>query len=489
LLYFLDNSLDNYWRQKQKRTTMNQSQAKDTKNKEENTDGVNIQVALRCRPPQTKELKQEICMKTSSHDKEVSVKHKNGSRTESKSFNFDYVFGPNSTQKEVYEEAIKPLVDEVLAGYNCTVFAYGQTSTGKTYTMEGRRNEKNQLIPNEEGVIPRCVNHIFEYLKKNKEIEYNIRLSCLELYNEELQDLLVDESSTDKKLRLFDESKGGGTVVSGLEEAVVKTIDDLNSFLEVASQRRHTAETQLNHLSSRSHFITTLTIYLKEPTIDGEGLVKTGKLYLVDLAGSENIARSGAVKKRAQEAGMINQSLLALGRVITALTERKSHIPYRESKLTRLLQDSLGGGTKTCIIATISPSVVCFEESLSTLEYARRAMNIKNKPQQNMKTPKTHLIRDMTSEIDQLKLELTSSRLKNGVHLSLEAYEEKLELISMQERKIESLQDSNELNEKRITEINGYYEDLKFKYEIEQEEFEKTKVRNFETYSPRGNTK
>eukprot|EP01080_Neovahlkampfia_damariscottae_P009054 gene9054-1151_t len=452
---------------------MNRSQQKE-KTEEDKSDGVNIQVVVRCRPPNQKELHKEICIKTSSSNKEVLVNSKSTGRTISKPFNYDYVFGPNSSQKEVFDDAIKPLVEEVLAGYNCTVFAYGQTSTGKTFTMEGKRNpENNQIIKNEEGVIPRSVAHIFGYLKKNNGIDFNIRLSCLELYNEELQDLLASNDEK-KQLRLFDQS-GGGTIVNGLEEVVVKTIDDLNSFLELASKRRHIAETQLNHSSSRSHFITTLTIHLKEPTLDGEGLVKTGKLYLVDLAGSENIARSGALKKRAQEAGMINQSLLTLGRVITALTERKSHIPYRESKLTRLLQDSLGGKTKTCIIATVSPSVSCYDESMSTLEYARSAKSIKNKPQQNMKTPKNHLITDMTHEIDQLKLELTAARLKNGIYISEETFIKNNEKLEMQDRMIESLTDENELKKKVLEELTHDYESAVSKLEEGKKELVESK--------------
>lgn len=209
--------------------------------------------------------------------------------------------------------------------------------------MEGKRNEKHELVPNEEGVVPRSIQLIFEYLKKAG-ADFTIRLSCLELYNEELQDLLANEKKT---LRLFDDPNGRGTTVNGLEEVVVKNLKDLLTILDTAAKKRQVGETKLNDSSSRSHVITTITIHIKEVTLSGEEFIKTGKLYLVDLAGSENIGKSGAIKKRAQETGMINQSLLTLGRVITALTEKSQHIPYRESKLTRLLQDSLGGRQKT----------------------------------------------------------------------------------------------------------------------------------------------
>jgi len=145
---------------------------------------------------------------------------------------------------------------------------------------------------------------------------------------------------------------------------------------------------------------------MKEPTPDGEDLLKIGKLNLVDLAGSENIRRSGAENSRAREAGKINQSLLTLGRVINALVEHSPHIPYRESKLTRLLQDSLGGRTKTCIIATISPSKTSIEETLSTLDYAHRAKNIRNRPEVNQKMTKKALLQDCMAEIEKLKKDL-----------------------------------------------------------------------------------
>ena len=263
--------------------------------------------------------------------------------------------------------------------------------------MEGARHPRtNEIIELHAGVIPRSVAHIFETLERNKS-EYTVKLSCLELYNEELQDLLSVEApslnngqaskDSGSKLKIFDDSSKG-TSVHGAEEVVVQDTAHVMKVLDQATKRRQIAETQLNKQSSRSHAITTVTIHIRDVTPDGEEFIKTGKLNLVDLAGSENMGRSGAQNKRAKEAGMINQSLLTLGRVITALTEKCPHVPYRESKLTRLLQDSLGGRTKTCIIATISPSVICLDETLSTLDYANRAKSIKNKPELNMKISK-----------------------------------------------------------------------------------------------------
>jgi kinesin family member 11 len=395
-------------------------------------DVTNVKVVVRSRPINKIEKIHPVSIKTIPKRKEVIVHSKNIE----KSFILDHVFSPNTTQKELFDSCIKPLVDEVLQGYNCTIFAYGQTSTGKTYTMEGKRGENNELIEEEQGVIPRCVEHIVNYLKKQKS-EYTIKLSCLELYNEEIQDLLSNEK---KQIRLFDE-KNKSVNVQGLEEKIVKDCSDIMKILDDAALKRQIAETELNKASSRSHVITNIIIHMKENTIDGEDFVKTGKLYLVDLAGSENIGRSGAINKRAQEAGMINQSLLTLGRVINALVEKREHIPYRESKLTRLLRDSLGGKTKTCIIATISPSQLNLEETISTLEYAQRAKSIKNQPQQNKKLIEHGYIKSLSLDNEKLKMELQLQREKSGIYISNEEYNEKNNLIDELTQKVETLEE------------------------------------------------
>jgi len=184
-----------------------------------------------------------------------------------------------------------------------------------------------------------------------------VKISFIELYNEELSDLLTEGNENDK-LRIFDDPERKGSVkIPGLEEIVVRNKSEVYKILQRGSQRRQQASTLMNAKSSRSHSIFTLTVFIKEKSIEGEETIKVGKLNLVDLAGSENIERSGATGKRAAEAGRINKSLTTLGRVITALVEHRDHIPYRESNLTRLLQDSLGGRTKTTLIATISPAM------------------------------------------------------------------------------------------------------------------------------------
>lgn len=312
----------------------------------------------------------------------------------------------------------------MLAGYNCTIFAYGQTGTGKTYTMSGDVTENLGMLSDDAGIIPRVLQQLFNKLKTD-EAESSVKCSFIELYNEELRDLIAPDDGP--KLKIYDDvSKRGhlSTVVQGMEEKYIQDAAAGIKVLQDGSMKRQVAATKCNDLSSRSHTVFTTTVWVKKTNEDGkEDLVAAGKLNLVDLAGSENIQRSGAENKRAAEAGLINKSLLTLGRVINALVDGNSHIPYRESKLTRLLQDSLGGRTKTCIIATISPDKTNLEETISTLDYAFRAKNIKNKPQTNPLLSKSAVLNHMAVELEQSRRELQASRQRNGVHLPVETYE------------------------------------------------------------------
>ncbi|KAG8376745.1 hypothetical protein BUALT_Bualt09G0095700 [Buddleja alternifolia] len=365
--------------------------------------GVNVQVLLRCRPFSNDELRNNApqVVTCNEYQREVSVSQSIAGKHIDRVFMFDGVFGPNAHQKDLYEQAVVPIVNEVLEGFNCTIFAYGQTGTRKTYTMEGEckrsKSGPNGKLPSGAGVVPRAVKQIFDTLE-GQNAEYS-----------------------KKQLPLMEDGKGG-VLVRGLEEEIVRSASEIFTLLERGSAKRRTAETLLNKQSSRSHSLFCITIHMKEATPEGEELIKCGKLNLVDLAGSENISRSGAREGRAREAGEINKSLLTLGRVINALVEHLGHVPYRESKLTRLLRDSLGGRTKTCIIATVSPAVHCLEETLSTLDYAHMAKNIKNKPEVNQKMMKSTLIKDLYGEIERLKAEDYATREKNGVHIPKERY-------------------------------------------------------------------
>lgn len=282
-----------------------------------------------------------------------------------------------------------------------------------------------QPLPDGAGIVPRVLYSLFDRIGDENEAETSVKCSFIELYNEELRDLLSQEENA--KLKIYDDNSKKGqttTLVQGMEESHIKSASKGLELLRNGSHKRQVAATKCNDLSSRSHTVFTITVYMKRTSDTGEDFVSAGKLNLVDLAGSENIQRSGAENKRAAEAGLINKSLLTLGRVINALVEKSTHIPYRESKLTRLLQDSLGGQTKTCIIATLSPAKSNLEETISTLDYAFRGKNIKNKPQVNQMVSKKTLLKEFTTEIEKLKSELIATRQRNGVYLTQEALEE-----------------------------------------------------------------
>ncbi|BGP26707.1 kinesin family member 11 [Rhodotorula toruloides] len=361
------------------------------------------------------------------------------------------VYGPDADQGMLYTDVAKPILQQVLQGYNCTIFAYGQTGTGKTYTMEGDLSPYHGTFHPDAGIIPRTLYSLFDRLAESRS-EYSVRCSFIELYNEELRDLsapdhaFVSSSSSGegsvapspepgskaptgpKTLRIYEETKNGqtGVTIQGLEETFIQSAEEGLRVLRRGSERRQIAATNCNERSSRSHSIFTIVVHLKDSSKEGQDVLKVGKLNLVDLAGSENVGRSGAVLGRAREAGMINASLLALGRVINQLVDKdpakKQHIAYRESKLTRLLQDSLGGRTKTTIIATISP--VSYEETASTLTYAHQAKSIQNRPEVNQRVSKNVMLNQFATEIERLKADLNAARGHEGVYVSKETWDE-----------------------------------------------------------------
>jgi kinesin family member 11 len=315
-----------------------------------------------------------------------------------------------------------------MRGFNCTIFAYGQTGTGKTYTMSGDISDQLPL-PDGAGIIPRVLHALFARLDSGLNSpttvsETDVKVSFIELYNENFRDLLAPDESTKLKIHDGDGKKGHGALwIQGTEETHISSYSKGIELLQHGSYKRQVAATKCNDLSSRSHTVFTITVLRKLQTEGGKDYLSAGKLNLVDLAGSENIGRSGAENKHAAEAGVINKSLLTLGRVINALVDGQLHIPYRESKLTRLLQDSLGGRTKTCIIATLSPAKSNLDQTISTLDYTFRAKNIRNKPQISQ-ISKSRVLKDLAAEIEKLKSELIATRSKNGIYLTQYAYDE-----------------------------------------------------------------
>ena len=289
----------------------------------------NIEVVVRCRDRNDREVNEnESPVVFCRGGREVEVKWQ-----PPRTFHFDKVFGPGASQETLYEDVVQEYVARVLQGFSCTVFAYGQTGTGKTFTMEGDirhtdypMDEFMELSRNS-GVIPRALKQIYDELDAGNKT-YEVQMSYIEIYNEELRDLLLDPGVQAPKVRLFDDRKGG-VLIEGAQNIIVKSPTEAIEILRVYGENREVAKTRSNEASSRSHAIFTVSVYITETNAQGETIVLEGKLNLVDLAGSENIGRSGAVQGRAREAGEINKSLLTLGRVINALVDKSSHVPYR----------------------------------------------------------------------------------------------------------------------------------------------------------------
>ena len=327
----------------------------------------------------------EICAEFPENH-EVNIKSSDGRLFR---FNFDRIFNLSSKQKDVYDFAAKPILESVLEGFNGTILTYGQTSSGKTFTMEGVCGDQ-QL----EGIIPRIIKDLFEYIKNSTEdIEFTVKVSMVEIYMEKIKDL-IEPKRNNLNIR---EDRSKGIYIEDLTEHYVALEEEVMELMKVGSENRTTGQTKMNEHSSRSHSAFIMTIYQNNLKLM---IAKTGKLFLVDLAGSEKISKTGATGLTLEQAKNINKSLTTLGMVINSLTDGKSnHIPYRDSKLTRVLQESLGGNSKTCLIITCSPSVYNQHETISTLRFGERAKRIKNKPKIN----KEVTVAELKIEIENLE--------------------------------------------------------------------------------------
>ena len=445
-----------------------------------------VKVAVRCRPMNSTEKRDgnfEI-VTVDNNRSMISVRDpKEPESAKQRSFTFDYAYGSNSTQKQVYEQCASGIVASVLEGYNGTIFAYGQTGTGKTFTMEGDRSSSVN-----KGIIPRSFEHIFTIIKGTTNKQFLVRCSMLELYNEEVRDLL---SKSDDKLKLR-RTADGAVFVEQLSSHEVKDETDCMKLLDIGSKGKEMAATEMNEKSSRSHCIFTLVVESSSEQ-DGEDHIIKGKLNLVDLAGSERQKKTKATGKQFKEACNINQSLVTLGNVIQALVEKNNgHVPYRDSKLTILLEDSLGGNAKTMMLAAIGPADYNFDETCNTLRYADRAKKIKNAPKIN-ENPKDAKIREMRDEIEILKKKL-ADQLKDlkGFNVTElmaaggEGHDDQMKLLEMQIRdEEEELEKQAELERKKIDEMKNIdkkkrdelMSNLKSKQElVENERREKEKI-------------
>lgn len=388
---------------------------------------VPVKVAVRVRPllPQERLHHHELCVKVNSKANQIVV-------GKDRAFTFDHVMSSKTSQEAVYQTCVDGLVSSFFEGYNATVFAYGQTGSGKTFTIGGA--DIVNITEAEQGIIPTAVGHIFDNIQNNHNRDYSIHVSYIEVYKEDLRDLLDFETSS-KDIHIREDDQGN-TVILGATELLCNSMDDVLRCLEIGSSHRHTGATNMNEHSSRSHSIFTIVMDQRwrasanspssSPVISprGEEELSDGdedqdfhfmsaKFHFVDLAGSERAHRTGNAGERFKESVYINSGLLSLGNVISALSDPKrkaTHIPYRDSKITRLLKDSLGGNAKTCMITCISPSAVNFDETLNSLKYANRARNIKNKPIVNKDKQATR-IAEMQTEIQALRDELQRHRL------------------------------------------------------------------------------
>jgi len=313
-------------------------------------------------------------------------------------------------QSQVFQDLGLDVVGNAFNGYNVCVFAYGQTGSGKTYTMMGQEDNED-----EQGLIPRICQTLFNKMKQADDgaTTYRTEASYLEIYNEKVKDLL-GPANAEHRLKVREHPKDG-PYVQNLSKHLVMDYGEIKSLMERGNAVRTTASTNMNDTSSRSHAIFTVT-FVKAGFTDGLPHETVSKIHLVDLAGSERANASGATGQRLKEGGHINKSLVTLGSVISALAEaskaatnhgKQPFIPYRDSVLTWLLKDSLGGNSKTIMIATISPAEVNHGETLSTLRYANRAKNIINKPTVN-EDPNVKLIRELRAEIERLRTNITN---------------------------------------------------------------------------------
>ena len=384
-----------------------------------------------------------------------------------KNFNYDRIFQENINQKEVFEICGKGVVDSVLEGYNGTIFTYGQTGTGKTYTMVGQF-EDNEL----KGIIPRSFDYMFKKISNNKDknAKYNVFIAFIQIYLETIQDLF--EPSNNVRIR---EDPEQGVFLEGVEWLKVKSTADCEEAFKRGEKNRVTAFTKMNAHSSRSHAILIAKVEKSFSTDnDQQHIMNKSHLYLVDLAGSERVNKTNSKKMRLEEAKKINYSLLVLGNCIQSLTDLKSgHVSYRDSKLTRLLQESLGGNAKTSLIVTISPSSYNTEETLSSLNFGQRAMKVKNKPIINRTEDyQAQLFKlqeeydKLTDEYSKLKIEYDkvveeNQKLKNG-----ETF------INLQRQSIERKLSSNDNNSNKdlkqeLKKMEKFYEDIIRKKEVE----------------------
>ena len=365
----------------------------------------NVKVYCRIRPENEQEISSGlgICLNPQSQTTvQIIVDNlninsglkENYSEKTTQEFTYDKIYPIETTQKTIFEQVAKPLILSAFEGINGTLFCYGQTASGKTYTMEGIPSDNNLC-----GIIPRMMQLIFQIINSgSSDIEFSVKCQYYQIYNEKIQDL-IDTNKTDLTIR---EDKNKGIWVGECTEKYVESEQEMIDFFNTGSNNRIVSSTKMNAISSRSHSLFSVTIYQRNVITESS---KIGKLYFVDLAGSEKMSKAGVEgNTMLKEAQNINKSIMTLGMVINALTKGSKHVPYRDSKLTRVLQESLGGNSLTYLIINCSPNMLNQTETLSTLRFGQRAKLIKNKVVANTQQSVKELM---------MKLKQAEEKIKN----------------------------------------------------------------------------
>jgi kinesin family protein 1/kinesin family protein 3/17 len=381
---------------------------------------VNVRVAVRARPFSQRDADHGASEVTLVDEGANTVELAASDTVEARTFTFDHAYGAAAKQQTIYEDVGRPMMEAAFEGYNATVFAYGQTGSGKTHTMMGAGGAADEIkvqganggaseMPAEAGIIPRLNAELFATVdaRRSDDLKFLVTVSFLEIYNEVVKDLL---NPSDRQLKIR-ESPQVGIYVQDLAELVVRTAADVAKLLEQGNRVRAVAATQMNERSSRSHSCFTIRVQQKRQEQRGKimkEIAMNAKINLVDLAGCERASKTGATGGRLKEGAAINKSLSALGTVINSLAEGAEHVAYRDSKLTRLLQESLGGNAQCTMVANVSAASFNADETRSTLLYANRAKSIKNETKRNEDVNES-VIRDMRAEIEALRAQLAAS--------------------------------------------------------------------------------
>ena len=393
----------------------------------------NISVSVRIRPLNQREHDAENKEAWRVVNGTNVVPSEHNPRPGTQPFAFDHVFDGPCETTAVYERCAQSIIASALEGQNGTIFVYGQTSSGKTHTMQGTEQSP--------GIVPLGITYIFDEIKRRSQVDFLVRASYVEIYNENIKDLL-NPKKTDMKLHT---NTKGGCFVGGVTEPMIANAQQAKDLISTGTKNRSVGQTQMNAESSRSHSLLRLVIESRDKS-DASGAVRIAELNLVDLAGSERQSHTQATGTRLKEGANINKSLLTLSNVIAKLSEgEKAHIPYRDSKLTRMLERALGGNSRTSIICTVTNAVMHAEETLSTLKFATRAKTIKNTAEVNEVLDDQAMLRKYKKEIDNLKKKLRYTSAGG---------EKDLEICNMINQ-MQALQDENAALENEKQELIG----------------------------------